>query len=148
MSFKLNRSESIENNVRRIARQQIDKAIGEINDTVKDRNEVVHQVRIRCKRLRALIRLVRPAMGKIYALENSRTRPVAEPADICRIKGRFCQADSRLLDAIALAQRLRGFEAFRDVVTITANAYNASRKPRTWNRRRNGRSPSSDNWPP
>jgi CHAD domain-containing protein len=77
MAFKFQPSQSIEKNVRRIARQQIDKAMGEINDTDLDRNGVVHQGRTRCKRLRALIRLVRPALGRVYALENSCIRDAA-----------------------------------------------------------------------
>lgn len=62
MSYRLDRREGIEQGVRRIAREQLDKALAEIDDADLDRHETVHQVRKRCKKLRALARFVRPAL--------------------------------------------------------------------------------------
>lgn len=59
MAFKLHLDESVEIGVHRVAREQIEKAIGELNDTKLDRHEKVHQVRKRCKKMRGLLRLVR-----------------------------------------------------------------------------------------
>ncbi len=63
--------------VRRIAQEQLGKAIAEIDDSLLDRHQVIHQVRKRCKKLRGLIRLVRPALGKTYARENQAFRDAA-----------------------------------------------------------------------
>ena len=60
MGYRLERDESVEDGIRRIAVEQIDKALAEIDDDDLDRHETVHQVRKRCKKLRALARLVRP----------------------------------------------------------------------------------------
>lgn len=67
---------SIEAGVRRIAKSQIEAAIGEIADDGLDNAGKVHQVRKRCKKLRALVRLVRPAFPD-YAAENAAFRDAA-----------------------------------------------------------------------
>ncbi|MBO6718753.1 MAG: CHAD domain-containing protein [Rhizobiaceae bacterium] len=62
--------------LRRIAREQIDKAMAEIDDDALPHAETVHQVRKRCKKLRGLIRLVRPVFDD-YARENAAIRDAA-----------------------------------------------------------------------
>jgi CHAD domain-containing protein len=73
----LKRRESIDEGIRRIAREQIDEALRELDDRELDGARKVHQVRKRCKKLRGLVRLVRPALGKIYRAENARYRDAA-----------------------------------------------------------------------
>lgn len=70
MSYRLEPTESIPHGIRRIADEQISKAIREIRDSNRDRHNTVHQVRKRFKKLRALVRLTRPALGKKYQKEN------------------------------------------------------------------------------
>lgn len=61
MGYALKRKEPVEDALRRIAREQIGKAIGEIDDRSVDPHETVHQVRKRMKKVRALVRLFRKA---------------------------------------------------------------------------------------
>ncbi|RJS93247.1 CHAD domain-containing protein [Salinisphaera sp. Q1T1-3] len=75
MGYRLHQQETVVDGVRRIGRAQIDKARADIGRP--DRVEAVHQARKRCKRLRGLVRLVRPALGKGYARENTRFRDIA-----------------------------------------------------------------------
>ncbi len=70
MAYRIEITENPQEAVRRIAREQIDKAIDEVKDTQLDGHETVHQVRKRCKKIRGLIRLVRPQMEGAYDLEN------------------------------------------------------------------------------
>jgi CHAD domain-containing protein len=51
---------SLQDGVRRIAVEQISAMLGEIDDASLGRDETVHQLRKRCKKLRGLVRLVRP----------------------------------------------------------------------------------------
>lgn len=74
---------SIEEGVRRISVGQIDKAIAEIQDRDLDTQETVHQVRKRCKKLRGLIRLVRPSFPD-YSRENRILRDAASTLSIIR----------------------------------------------------------------
>jgi CHAD domain-containing protein len=67
---------SVQSGFRRVAREQIDKGLSELDDRALDLHEAVHQVRKRTKKLRGLIRLVRPAFGA-YSDENARLRDAA-----------------------------------------------------------------------
>jgi len=71
MAFRILIDESVEEAVKRIAREQIDNAIDEINNEALERHEVVHQVRKRCKKIRGLVRLVRPQFEGTYSRENA-----------------------------------------------------------------------------
>ena len=70
MSYRLQTGESVPQAMRRIADEQIEKAIHELADSNRGRHDTVHQVRKRFKKLRGLVRLARPAMGKTYQQEN------------------------------------------------------------------------------
>lgn len=59
--------------VRRVALSQIDAALDEIGSSDLSTEHIVHQVRKRCKKLRSLIRLVRPGFSD-YACENASFR--------------------------------------------------------------------------
>lgn len=61
--------------VRRIATDQVTRALGDLER--EDRDEAVHEVRKRCKKVRALVRLVRGADEELYRRENAAFRDVA-----------------------------------------------------------------------
>ncbi len=85
MSYRLYRNESVEAGIRRIATEQVDKALHEIDDDALDRHETVHQVRKRCKKLRALARLVRPAFPdyrRINGIYRDAARELSSVRDI------------------------------------------------------------------
>ncbi len=76
MAFKISQKESVQEKFRAVALEQLDKAVEEIGDANLDRHEVVHQVRKRCKKLRGLLRLVRPEFAG-YNFENTFFRDAA-----------------------------------------------------------------------
>jgi len=76
MAFRILPGETVEHAIRRIAREEVDAAIAEVDDPRLTQHDAIHQVRKRCKKLRALIRLVRPAFDG-YASENRRFRDAA-----------------------------------------------------------------------
>jgi hypothetical protein len=83
MAYRLRRNRSVQSSLRKVAREQIDKAIGEITDADLDRHEAVHQVRKRCKKLRGLIRLVRREFDD-YQRENAFIRDAARELSYVR----------------------------------------------------------------
>lgn len=83
MAFRLRRKQSVQRSVRMIALEQINKAIDEINDEELDPEETVHQVRKRCKKLRGLIRLIRPGFAD-YKRENVFFRDLARDLSFLR----------------------------------------------------------------
>lgn len=77
MSFRFSRDDkSTAAAVRRIARQEIDSALGEVAAADLSFDEKVHRVRRRCKKLRGLVRLVRPGFNA-YSSVNAAVRDAA-----------------------------------------------------------------------
>lgn len=74
MSFRLQQAETASDGLRRIAAEQLRKALDELRDDELDDHATVHQIRKRFKKLRGLIRLVRPGLGKRYKELNHRFR--------------------------------------------------------------------------
>jgi hypothetical protein len=75
MAYRFSRNDrSVEKAVRRIAREQIDGAIAAIERVA--RADAVHNIRRRFKKLRALVRLVRPGFAR-FAEENADFRDSA-----------------------------------------------------------------------
>jgi CHAD domain-containing protein len=80
MPFRFKEDESVAKGVRRMAREQLRKARAGLTDPTPKREEAVHDARKRLKKVRALLRLVRPRLGeKLYRQENTRIRDTARP---------------------------------------------------------------------
>lgn len=126
MGYKLKRNKTVKKSIQRVGAEQIDKAIAEIDDPGLDRHKAVHQVRKRCKKLRALIRLVRPALGKTYKHENERFRDIARNLAGMRDEQSMVEALERLLGTLDEAEReefdgvLGELRARRDATAATA----------------------------
>ncbi len=76
MPYRILEHESVEEGLRRVSREQIHRAINEIDGDL-GLHETVHQVRKRCKKVRAVLRLVRLEAGFSYSHENARFRDAA-----------------------------------------------------------------------
>lgn len=83
MPYRIRRSESVEVGVKRIAKEQIRRTITEIHDSTLDMQKTVHQVRKRCKKIRGLIRLVRPEFDH-YRPESTFFRDLAREISVVR----------------------------------------------------------------
>src|SRR5919108_3500582 len=81
MSFQLKPDKTVGKNIRRIVRKQLDGVLEELTRGHKgSRDEVVHEARKSLKKIRAVLRLVRPAIGdKTYRQENTCFRDAARP---------------------------------------------------------------------
>jgi CHAD domain-containing protein len=86
MSFELRSGDSLRKSIRRSVRKQLDNALEELTGEQKDqRDEAVHEVRKCFKKVRAVLRLVRPVIGtKTYWAENSCFRDAARPLTCVR----------------------------------------------------------------
>jgi CHAD domain-containing protein len=77
MAFRLKLAEPFGDGCKRIAREQIDRAQAQLKDA-EDPPIAVHETRKSLKRLRALLRLVRPAIGdEVFRAENAHLRGIA-----------------------------------------------------------------------
>jgi len=71
MPYRIKRGETVRQGVERIAMEQIRRARRELRGDAPDAAEAVHQARKRFKKLRALLRLVRPVMSQqVFKAEN------------------------------------------------------------------------------
>ena len=84
MAVRFESKHSVINNVRRIAIEQVDRAILTIEDDRLEREHTVHQVRKHCKKIRALVRLARPGFEKTFQIENRWYRDSAKPLAVLR----------------------------------------------------------------
>jgi len=72
------RNESVSAGLRRIVDELIKSAIACIKEPSREREEELHQVRLAIKRLRAILRLLRPLVSKtFFKRENARLRSAA-----------------------------------------------------------------------
>jgi CHAD domain-containing protein len=83
LAYTFKPDKSVQKNVRDIAESQVDKAIAEIDDSDLGIHDTVHQIRKRCKKLRGLVRLVRPCFSA-YAAENAAFRNAAATLSFIR----------------------------------------------------------------
>ena len=75
--FRITHLDQVAKEVRRIAGEQNSKAIDELDNDAISRAEKIHQVRKRCKKVRGVVRLIRPAFEEIYQTENQWFRDTA-----------------------------------------------------------------------
>lgn len=82
MAYAFKQSSDVPAQVRAIALEQVDDALGVI-ERGGNFDETVHAVRRNCKKVRGLLRLVRPCCDD-YAAENQAIRAVAEGLSVAR----------------------------------------------------------------
>jgi len=71
MTYKINDPKNIQNEISRIATEQLNRAVYELTDDDIDRDEGVHQARKCFKKIRALLRLIKEELGDNYKIENN-----------------------------------------------------------------------------
>jgi CHAD domain-containing protein len=78
MSFRIRPDRSIAKNLRRLVRRELDRSLAAIAEPeALGVDETVHDVRRRCKKVRAVLRLMRPGLGAAYAVANADVRDAA-----------------------------------------------------------------------
>jgi len=96
MTYRIGADEEVERAVRRIGGEQIERALADIDGAECDVVRAVHEVRKRCKKIRGLLRLVRPELGIAYRQENIWFRDTAR-----RLSGtRDLQVMGRTFDSL------------------------------------------------
>lgn len=112
MGYRFRRGESVEDGLRRIATGQIDKALAEVDDPDLDSHETVHQVRKRCKKLRGLVRLVRPVFPD-YRRVNALFRDAAGELSFIRDAHAVIATLDNLLEHFDGVVEAQAFESIR-----------------------------------
>jgi CHAD domain-containing protein len=112
VGFRLEKDETVGSGFQRILREQTAR-LSEDLGADKDLEKAIHEVRKRCKRVRAVARLLRPNAKALYREENAAFR------DIARGLSRFRDADVRLQafdDLVGRIDEPERFAAFREML--------------------------------
>ena len=123
MAYRLSIADDVPSSVRACAREQLGGAIERLERAEEDPVEAVHDARKHVKKLRALLRLVRPALGaRAYRAESAALRDVGRGLSATR------DADVLVATVAALAQRFAGrlqaatFDGVRAALARSAGA--------------------------
>jgi CHAD domain-containing protein len=103
MSYRLSIADDLAGSVRACAREQLEGAVTQLEQVAEDPVEAIHEARKHLKKTRALLRLVRPALGgKGYRRENDALREAGLALSDAR------DADVLVETAQKLAERAAG----------------------------------------
>jgi CHAD domain-containing protein len=111
---------SIQDGFRRIALDQIDTAVAEIDNRRLGAGETVHQIRKRCKKLRGLIRLVQPVFDD-YKAENAAFRDAAHALSFIRDAAVMITTYDKLLAAYKQQVERATFAQIRRHLSLRQN---------------------------
>ena len=123
MEYGFEPNESVEAGVKRIASEQIRLAIDEANDTSIDRHEAVHRIRKRCKKQRALIRLVRPSLAETFERDNAFFRDLSRNLSTLRDAQALLECFDRTLDHFKATIDRSRFTTLRRFLTNQRDEY-------------------------
>lgn len=96
MGFKIRHDESVGDALHRIATDQLTACIDDLRLRQPDTHEAVHDFRKRCKKLRGLLRLVRPELGTLFREENAVFRNLSRELSFERDAQALIEAFDRL----------------------------------------------------
>jgi CHAD domain-containing protein len=118
MGFYLEKDESVGAGFQRILMEQAERLSEDLASADKDLEKAIHEVRKRCKRVRAVTRLLRPHAKALHRRENPAFR------DIARALSPFRDAHVRLQtfdELVSRAHEAERFARLRDLMPDAAN---------------------------
>jgi CHAD domain-containing protein len=102
LSFRLDLGAGLAAGIAGAARAQLDRALAELRAAEGDRHAAIHEARKSCKRLRGLLRLVRPGLGnKVFRRENAALRDAARRLSALRDADALLETYDRLDERFA-----------------------------------------------
>ena len=125
MGYRFERDETVGDAFRRIASTQSDKALDEVGSAAANPadEDAIHDCRKRCKKLRGLIRLVRPALDQAtYRAANEAFRDAARELSSLRDAQALLATFDSVVAVPSEAPRLDGFESVRAELVRRAGA--------------------------
>ena len=97
MAYRIKAGESVETALRRVSVEQLDKALAALDEPGTDVHQAVHEVRRRSKKVRAALRLVRPAFPD-FVRENRCLRDMARALSAPRDAGMLLECLDALVE--------------------------------------------------
>lgn len=126
MPYRLRKKESITAAVRRMVREEIDKAIEELKGVATGRPEGLHESRKRIKKLRALVRLVAARLDGSANRVISLLRDAAGPLSGARDAQAMVEAFDVLMQTSLTPEEARDFDPVRAILLARREAAHES----------------------
>lgn len=127
MFYRIRSDEAVPDAVRRIAHQQTAEALDRLTDLNKDEAVLnIHDCRKRCKKVRGLVRLVRPALGGQYSVINRTYRDAARELSDYRDAQALLETFDSLVAQFTDRLPVRGFGPIRAELANRAQAASES----------------------
>ena len=76
MAYRFKAGESVPENVQRIVIEELEFAADQLGNSNHKRDEAIHEARKSVKKIRGVLRLMRPELGPVYAQETKRLREI------------------------------------------------------------------------
>lgn len=129
MAYRLKRSDlSVQRAVRRIATEQIEMALAAIDDRSLEPDARVHQLRKSCKKIRGVLRLIRPQFEH-YDAENAKFRDIAAAVSSLRDTGVLIHTHDALVAQYQDRIDRRALSSIRRGLTLRHNALAPGQDP-------------------
>jgi CHAD domain-containing protein len=113
MGYRLERNESVPRALRRIAREELESAAVQLGKNAKERADGIHEARKSIKKVRAVLRLMRPELGDTYVKENIRLSRVGQRLSEFRDATAIIEIFDALLEKYRAELPLRSFKSIR-----------------------------------
>jgi CHAD domain-containing protein len=98
MAYRLKLGESIPEGIRRVVREEMESAAGQLSGKGADhRDEAIHEARKSVKKIRGALRLLRPELGDTFRAENTRMRDIGRRLSGFRDAGAILETFDALL---------------------------------------------------
>ena len=149
MAYRLKASESIPDGIKRVVLEEIETATDQLSHG-KKRDEAIHEARKSVKKIRGVLRLMEPELGRVYSDENTRLRDVGRKLSELRDAKAIIEVFDGLLEkykenlrAGALISIRRALEKSKRETEQSANVervmqraiatlHGAARRAKTW----------------
>ncbi|MEX6507110.1 CHAD domain-containing protein [Jiella sp. M17.18] len=122
MAYEIDPTQPLDEEIRRIAKEQIRKIEKSLGEGGEDPHEAIHDARKRFKKLRGLIRLVKDADADFYDAENAQFRDTARELSVVRDKAALVEAVDALGERFKDEVKVAPFRTVRDRLVAQRDA--------------------------
>ena len=116
MAYRLKADESVSDGVKRVIIEEIDKAGAMLRQEGGEHDTGIHEARKSFKKIRAVLRLMRPVLGSTYARENARFRDAGRELSELRDAEVLLQSFDQLRETFADQMKSEAFAEIRSAL--------------------------------
>ena len=130
MPYRLKARESIPENIRRIVTEEIDSALGQLRErSIGKRDEAIHEARKSIKKIRGVLKLMRPELGVTYDTENESLRNIGAKLSELRDAGAMIETLGSLIGSYSEKLQKKTLSAIRRGLELDKREKEKSLRP-------------------